>query len=198
MAAGANRLRLILTPGAGTNEIDFSTVPDGAVVCNVYGHENGIAEYVFMAMLALHRDLLNMDRRFRHGDWSDRTRGPQRELRGSTLTLVGLGRIGSEIARRAAIFGMRTVAVIRFPHTGRKDELGLAFLGGMSDLYQVLDEADFVVVAIPLQNDTTGLIGRKELQAMKPSACLVNVARGLVIDEEALYEALNAGSDELV
>ena len=190
MAQGANRLRLIMTPGAGTNEIDFNAVPPGAVVCNVYGHEVAIAEYVFMTMLALNRDLLNMDRRFRQRDWSDRANGPQREMRGATLGIVGLGRIGSEIARRASVFGMRVVAATRTPDPVRKDELGLAHLGGMNDLHDVLADADFVVVAVPLQQDTIGLLGQAELRAMKPSAYLVNVARGPVIDEDALYDAL--------
>jgi len=192
MAANATRLRLILTPGAGTNEIDFSAVPDHAVVCNVYGHESSIAEYIFMTMLALTRDLLNMDHRFRRGDWSDRARGPQRELRGSTLALIGLGRIGSEVARQAAVFGLRTMAVTRSPDAARKDALGLAFLGDLTDLPQVLAAADFVVVALPLQNDTIGLLGPDQLRAMKPSAYLINVARGPIIDEDALYEALHA------
>nr|MBA2452257.1 NAD(P)-binding domain-containing protein [Chloroflexia bacterium] len=190
MASRATRLRLILTPGAGTNEIDFNAVPEGAAVCNVYGHESGIAEYVFMTMLALQRDLLHMDRRFRRGDWSDRARGPQRELRGSTLGIIGLGRIGSELARRATVFGMRVVAATRSPDPARREELGLAFLGGMNDLHAVLADADFVVLCVRLQHDTIGLIGRAELQAMKPTAHLINVARGAVADEGALYEAL--------
>jgi phosphoglycerate dehydrogenase-like enzyme len=190
MASRATRLRLILTPGARTNEIDFNAVPEGAAVCNVYGHESGIAEYVFMTMLALQRDLLHMDRRFRRGDWSDRARGPQRELRGSTLGIIGLGRIGSELARRATVFGMRVVAATRSPDPARREELGLAFLGGMNDLHAVLADADFVVLCVRLQHDTIGLIGRAELQAMKPTAHLINVARGAVADEGALYEAL--------
>lgn len=191
MARGANRLRLILTPGAGTNEIDLSAVPKGAVVCNVYGHENGIAEYAFMTMLALHRDLLNMDRRFRTGDWSDRARGPQRELHGCTLGIVGLGRISSEIARRATVFGMRVIAATRSPDIATRNDVELAFLGGMDALQTVMAEADFIVLSVPLQDDTIGLIGRAELGAMKPTAHLINVARGPVVDELALYEALH-------
>lgn len=192
MAQEAHRLRLILTPGAGTNEIDFDAVPAGASVCNVYGHEIGIAEYVFMTMLALNRDLLNMDHRFRQGNWTDRANGPQRELNGTTLALVGLGRIGSEISRRAAIFGMRTIAVTRSPDAVRKETLGLDFLGDMSHLHRVLAEAGFVVLAVPLEEETTDLLGQDELGAMKPGACLVNVARGPVVNEDALYNALRA------
>jgi phosphoglycerate dehydrogenase-like enzyme len=190
MAANAPRLRLILTPGAGTNEIDFDAVPDGAAVCNVYGHEHAIAEYAFMTMLALNRDLLNMDRRFRTGDWQDRANGPQRELRGTTLGIVGLGRIGAEVARRATVFGMRVIAATRSPESTRHAALGLDRVTGMEALHEVLAESDFVVIAVPLQDDTIGLIDAAALRAMKPGAFLVNVARGPVIDEDALYEAL--------
>ncbi len=190
MAANAPRLRLIHTPGAGTNEIDFAAVPPQATVCNVYGHENSIAEYVFMVMLALNRDLLNMDRRFRQLDWSDRASGPQREVHGRTLGIVGLGRIGSEIARRARVFGMRVIAATRTPRPERAAELGIDRLVGMDDLGSVLEEADFLVVAVPLEPATTGLLGAAELARMQPHACLINVARGPVIDEDALYAAL--------
>ena len=190
MAANAPRLRLIHTPGAGTNEIDFAAVPPHAAVCNVYGHENSIAEYVFMVMLALNRDLLNMDRRFRQLDWSDRANGPQREIHGRTLGIVGLGRIGSEIARRARVFGMRVVAATRTPRPERATELGIDRLVGIDEMESVLVEADFLVVAVPLEPETTGLLGAAELARMKPGAHVINVARGPVIDEDALYEAL--------
>ena len=191
MAAAADRLRLILTPGAGTNLIDFSVVPAGAAVCNVFGHEAAIAEYVFMTILALNRDLLPMDARLRRADWSDRTsRGPHCEIRGRTLAIVGLGRIGAEVARIGRAFRMRVTGVTRSPSPERAAALGLDELGGRDDLHRFLADADFVVLAVPLDADTTGLIGRDELAAMKPTAFLVNVARGPVVDEAALYEAL--------
>jgi phosphoglycerate dehydrogenase-like enzyme len=190
MAANAPRLRLILTPGAGTNEIDFDAVPPGASVCNVYGHETSIAEYVFMTMLALNRDLLNMDRRFRQLDWSDRANGPQSDLAGRTLALVGLGRIGGEIARRARVFGIRVIAATRAPSPERAAALGIERLTGLDDLDGVLEKADIVVVALPLEPATEGLFGAAELARMKPSAFLINVARGPVIDEDALFDAL--------
>ncbi len=188
MAGAAKNLRLIQTIGAGTDEIDFQTVPAGATVCNVYGHETAIAEYVLMTMLALDRDLLGLDRRLRRGDWGDRS--PQRELRRRTLGLVGLGAIGTEVARYAARLGMRAIAVTRSPDPDRAERLGLAFLGGLADLRRVLSDADFVVVAVPLNAATLGMIGERELGAMKPTAYLINVARGRIVDEGALYQAL--------
>lgn len=190
MAANAPRLRLIHTPGAGINEIDFDAVPPGATVCNVYGHETSIAEYVFMTMLALNRDLLNMDRRFRQFDWSDRAHRVHRDISGRTLGIVGLGRIGGEIARRAAVFGMPVIAASRTPDRKRAEALGVERLVGLGELDSVLAEADIVVVAVPLAPETEALIGAAELARMKPGAFLINVARGPVIDEDALYEAL--------
>lgn len=190
MAANAPRLRLILTPGAGTNEIDFRAVPPQAVVCNVYGHGTSIAEYVYMAMLALQRDLLNMDRRFRTFDWSDRAHRIHRDVHGRTLGLVGIGQIGSEIARRAEVFGLRVIAATRNPAPERAAALGIERLTGLDDLTSVLAESDVVVVGVPLEPDTTGLIGAAELGVMRPDAILINVARGPVIDENALYDVL--------
>lgn len=194
MAAQADSLRLIQTPGAGLNGIDFSAVPEGTAVCNVYGHERGIAEYAFMTMAALNRDLLGLDRRLRAGDWRDHLGGPLRELQGRTLAVVGLGRIGSEVARWARFFEMRVVAVTRTPDQDQASELGVSWVDGMSALPCALAEADFVVVAVPLDASTKGMIGRDELSAMKASSYLINVARGDVVEETALYEALRNGT----
>jgi phosphoglycerate dehydrogenase-like enzyme len=188
MAAAAPRLRLVHTPGAGTDGIDLAAVPTRATVCNVFGHEAAIAEYALMAMLALNRELFKIDRALRQSDWGDRA--PQRELRGRTLAIVGLGHIGAQIARYAGVLGMTVTGITRSPHARRRDELGLARLGGMADLPVVLADADFVVLAVPLTADTNGLIGERELRAMKPTAYLINVARGGIVDERALYHAL--------
>jgi phosphoglycerate dehydrogenase-like enzyme len=190
MAAAATRLRLIQTPGAGTDLIDFDAVPAGTTVCNVYGHERGMAEYVVMTMAALNRDLLGMNQRLRTGDWRDHFAGPQRELRGRILAVLGLGRIGREVARAGSFFGMRVAAVTRSPDPARAREVGVQHVVGPDELPALLGEADFVVVAVPLSPATRGLIGRRELAAMKASAYLINIARGDVVDEAALYEAL--------
>jgi phosphoglycerate dehydrogenase-like enzyme len=190
MAAAARRLRLIQTPGAGTDQIDFAAVPAGAAVCNVYGHERGIAEYVVTTMAALNRDLFGMHQRLRAGDWRDHLAGPQRELRGRTMAVLGLGRIGREVARAGSFFGMRVIAVTRTPDPVRAQEVGVELVGGPNELPSILGEADFVVVAVPLSPATRGLIGRRELAAMKSTAYLINIARGEVVDEAALYEAL--------
>lgn len=191
MTAAAGSLRLIHTPGAGTNWIDFGAVPDHVAVCNVFGHEVSIAEYVFMTLLALNRDLLNMDARFRLADWSDRkSRPPGTEIRGRTLAVIGLGHIGVEVARLGAAFGMRVIGATRTPSPDRASAAGIAECRGLDDLGAVLADADFVVVALPLEARTAGIIGQAELRAMKPTAYLINVARGEVVDEAALFAAL--------
>lgn len=181
-------LRLIHSTGAGTDGIDFSAVPAGCQVCNVYGHEYTVAEYVFMTAAALNRNLLPQDREFRKGDWGDRQ--PRRELRGRNLLILGLGHIGAEVARWGAFLGMRVAGLTRTPSAERAAKLGLAAYGGLDDLAAHLPDADVVVIAIPQSAQTTGLIGATALALMKPSAYLINVGRGPIIDEAALYNAL--------
>ncbi|MFQ5785896.1 MAG: 2-hydroxyacid dehydrogenase [Alphaproteobacteria bacterium] len=185
----APKLRLLQLPGAGFDAIDFAAVPASAAICNVYGHETGIAEYVFAAMLEWVTGLSRMDARLRAGDWRDSLflDGPVHgELAGATLGLVGYGHIGREVARRARAFGLRVIAATRSPE--KRDD-NVDAIGGMETLGAMLGEADFVVVACPLVDQTRGLIGAAELAAMKPTAVLINVARGAVVDEDALYAA---------
>jgi phosphoglycerate dehydrogenase-like enzyme len=191
MATHARRLRLIQTTGIGTDGIDLDAVPPMTTVCNVVGHEAGVTEYAFMVMLALQNDLIGMDRRLRAGDWADRTAPPRQDLRGRTLAIIGLGRIGTQMARIASAFEMRVVAIARRPDPERARSLGIEFVGTLADLHDVLRQADIVVLAVPLTERTAGLIGKAELRAMKSSAYLVNIARGAVVDEAALYQALS-------
>jgi phosphoglycerate dehydrogenase-like enzyme len=190
LAGAADSLRLILTPGAGTNGIDFSAVPERTTVCNVYGHERGIAEYIFTTMGMLNRDYPGMDRRLRQGDWRDHLGMPLPELQGKTVAVVGLGRIGAEVARWATFMRMHVIGVARDPSSASARASGIERIVSFGDLRSVLPEADFLVLALPLAAETRGLIGERELAAMKPTAFLINVARGEVVDESALYAAL--------
>lgn len=190
MAEKADALRLIHTPGAGTNMIDLSVVAPQTAVCNVYGHERGIAEYIFTTMSMLNRDFLGMDRRLRTGDWSDHFTGALPELQGKTVAVIGLGRIGAEVAQLARYMRMRVVAATRNPEPARAAELGISDLAGMDQLHRILGQADFIALCVPLNAETTGLIDRSALAAMKSTAYLINVARGEVIEEEPLYNAL--------
>ncbi len=182
-------LRLLQLPGAGTDDIDFTLVGPHTSVCNCFEHEIGIAEYVLAAMLEWTIGLRKMDAQLRQGDWTGSYLcGPRHgEVFGKTLGIVGYGRIGRETARRATAFGMRVTACSRSPRAG---DGCVARVAGMEGLQQVLEEADFLLVALPLSPQTQGLIGAAELGRMKREAVVINVARGPIIEERALYDAL--------
>lgn len=181
-------LRLLQLPGAGSDGIDFALVPATAYVCNCHEHEIGIAEFVFAVMLEHVIGCRSMDASLRRGDWTGSYLcGPVHgELYGKTLGIVGYGRIGQEVARRAEAFGMRVLACSRTP---RQDTA--VTVEAMNRLNDMLGECDFVLVAAPLTDATRGLIGERQFAAMKRSAFIINVARGLVIDERALFDALD-------
>jgi phosphoglycerate dehydrogenase-like enzyme len=194
MGAVAKQLRLVQVPGAGVDRIDRSALPSGAWLANAYGHETAIAEYILGAMLAWCRDLPRLDARLRQGTWESVWAVPQAppapwpELAGKTLGILGYGRIGQSVARRARAFDMAVWAIRRDAMGPETD--GLAFLGGPDSLDEVLKRADYLVLTLPLTAATRGLLGEREFQLMKPTAVLINVARAEIVDEGALYRAL--------
>jgi phosphoglycerate dehydrogenase-like enzyme len=198
MGRRAARVKLVQVPGAGLERIDHDALPTGAILANVYGHETGIAEYVIGAMLALTRELGRLDTALRQGDWQSHWaigRAPPPvwpELAGKTLGILGYGRIGQAVARRARAFDMAVCAIRRNPEESGGDDLAL--LGGPDKLAAVLRRSDYVVIAMPAARETSALIGRREFALMKPGAFLVNVARAEIVDEDALYEALASGA----
>jgi phosphoglycerate dehydrogenase-like enzyme len=184
------RLRLVHIPAAGLDAVDLAAVPPGCPVCNVFEHDIGISEYVMAAMLYFTIGLVSKSERFRAGDWTDSPRlgAPFRpELAGSTVGIVGYGHIGRAVARRAKALGLRVMALAR---TRRDLDPPPDWLGEPGELPALLEAADFVVIACPLNETTRGLIGRSEFAHMKPEAVLINVARGPIVDEDALYDAL--------
>jgi phosphoglycerate dehydrogenase-like enzyme len=189
-AGTAPGMRLVHAVGAGYDGIALDALPAGCVVANVYGHEYGIAEYAFMTMAALNRELLPADLALRSGEWRG---GPLRELRGRRLLIVGLGHIGREVARWAAFVGMPASAVTEHPTEERRREAGLVRLGVLADLEAMAHDTDFLLIAIPHASDTTNLIDERVLAALPPHAYLINVGRGPVVDQWALYTALSSG-----
>jgi len=192
MGRAAARLKLVQVPGAGLDRIDRSALPDGVSLANVHGHETGIAEYVIGAMLALTRDFSRLDTALRAGEWRSQwsvgVAPPPAwsELAGKTLGILGYGRIGQAVARRARAFDMNISAIRR--DVGPDDEP--AFLGGPDSIGEVLRRSDYVLISMPATSETVGSIDRGRLGLMKPTAFLINVARAEIIDEDALYEAL--------
>jgi phosphoglycerate dehydrogenase-like enzyme len=185
-------LKLLQLPGAGTDDIDFSHVPLHTAVCNCFEHEIGIAEFVLGAMLEWTIDIRGMDARLRRGDWrGSYLCGPRHgELHGRTLGILGYGRIGREVARRAQAFGMCLQVVSRTPRA--RDEVA-GEIGGMDRLDSLLEQSDFVVVTLPLTESTAGLLNAAAFARMKRTAVLINVSRGAVVEEHALFDALSSG-----
>lgn len=188
----APRLRLLQAPGAGIDQIAFDQVPTQAAVCNAYGHDTAAAEYVVMGILAWSRELLQAHESFRSGTWrmSGRCGAPlQQELQGKTVGILGLGPIGERTAALVKPFGTRVIACNR---STRDNGAHIDRLYPLTELHEFLGECDFVVVSIALAPTTVDLIDRAAFAAMKPEAVVVNVARGAVINEDALYEALKS------
>ncbi len=194
MGSEASCLRLIQVPGAGCDKIDATAIPEGVLVANCYEHDWAIAEHILMMCLALSRRLLEADRTIRQANWrlfAGVGYPLLPELGGRTIGLIGLGRIGRAVAILASAFRMRRIGIDVEPIPDPvRESLGLSWVGTPSDLDQVLADSDFVVMAVPLNNQTRGMLGARELRLLKPGAFLINPARAELIDEKALYEAL--------
>jgi phosphoglycerate dehydrogenase-like enzyme len=192
MAAAAPRLKLVQVPGAGLDRIDRGALRRGTALANAYGHDVGIAEYVIGAMLALARDFCRLDASLRRGRWESVWSGAPvplwSELAGKTLGILGYGRIGQAVARRALAFDMHVIAIRR--DATRPDPHGLPFLRGPEALEELLSRSDYLAITLALTPDTRGLLDASRLRLLKPSAILINVARGEIVDEDALYQAL--------
>jgi phosphoglycerate dehydrogenase-like enzyme len=188
----SHRLRLLQTPGAGLDKVDFAAIPPGVRVCQSFGHGLSIAEHVIMVMLVLIRRLYHVDRNLRKGKWIspqlDPAVGLLETLCGKTVVILGTGEIGTVVAEKCLAFGMRTVG---FNRTGTSAGAGFKEVWPISGLLPNISRADVLVVAVPLDASTRGLIGAGEIDAMKTGAYLVNVARGPVVDEESLFRALS-------
>ncbi len=188
----APHVRLVQSVATGVDLFDLASLPAGISVCNAFGHETAIAEYVVMTMLTMHHRLFEISGEFRErASW--RTSwveggAPHGEVRGSTLGIVGYGRVGREVARRAAPFGCRILAANRTP---RPAENGVERVYPLAELDRMLPECDTVALCTALGPETTGLVDARRLALMKPGAFLINIARGQVTDEDALYAALH-------
>jgi phosphoglycerate dehydrogenase-like enzyme len=186
------KLRLYHAPAAGIDAIDASRLPSGAKLCNCFGHEHANAEYVFAALLQRHVPVSDADARLRKGEWKYWAGSPgalRTELGSQTIGLLGFGHIGKAIAARAKAFGMRVVVANRSP-VAATPLVDNSF--GLDALPQFMGSADAIVVSLPLTDGTKGIVGTQALAAMRPDAIILNVGRGPVIDEAALYDALKS------
>jgi phosphoglycerate dehydrogenase-like enzyme len=188
LLAAAPRVRWVHSRSAGVENILFPSLVEGPIqVTNARGaYSRSLAEWVMAAVLFFAKDFRRLLRSQGEGRWDP---FDPEEVAGRTVGIVGYGDIGRAVARQARALGMSVVA-LRHRAGGEPD--GLAEVVGPAGLLGLMGRADFVVVAAPITPDTRGLVGREAIAAMKPSAVLVNIGRGPVVDEAALVEALGA------
>lgn len=188
--ARADRLKVIGRAGVGVDNIDVEAATErGVAVLNApSGNTISAAELAFALILACVRRIPAADRSMKAGEW-DRKSFTGSELYGKTLGLVGAGRIGGEVARRARSFGMRVIAYDPYLASDRAEALEIELCA----LEDVITRADVLSLHVPLTESTAGLIGADELARMKPGSCVINAARGGVLDEAALVAALESG-----
>ncbi|MCR6672430.1 NAD(P)-dependent oxidoreductase [Devosia ginsengisoli] len=186
-------LKLLQVPGIGWDGVRVEHVPASASIANVAGHEIAVAEYCLTQLLDWCHRLRETDAEFRAGSWARSSRfgaAPHRELRGTTVGIVGYGGIGRELARMLKALGVRVLAANRSA-SAFDDQVETGF--ALGDIPTMFEQCDFAVVAAALTPQTEGLIGKDALDALGADGVLVNVARGPVVAEEALYEALAGG-----
>lgn len=185
-------LRVVSNMAVGVDNIDLATCAERGIAV---GHTPDVltdttADTAWMLLLAASRRMLEGSDLVRHGEWGPWSPGELlgRDVARTTLGIVGIGRIGMAVARRAAGFDMDVLYTARSAKPDA-DRAGYKHV----DLPELLANADHVVAAVALNDDTRGLIGTDELASMKPSASLINIARGPVVDTDALVAALESG-----
>ncbi|MBF1165587.1 MAG: D-2-hydroxyacid dehydrogenase [Dechloromonas agitata] len=190
--AALPELKMIAVSATGTNNVDLDACrARGIVVSNIRGYaEHTVPEHVIALLLALSRNLVAWRETLLAGGWQQSSQfclfdHPIRDLHGATLGLIGSGTLGNGVARLAEAFGMRVLRAER--------KAAATVRPGYTAFGDVLAQADAISLHCPLTPETTGLIGEAELQAMKPSALLINTARGGIVDEAALIRALTEG-----
>jgi phosphoglycerate dehydrogenase-like enzyme len=185
-------MKLVQSVATGTELFDLAAMPKGVPVCNSFGHETAIAEYIIMTWLALNHRLFEISGEFREGgSWRSswvQSGAPHGEVRGSTLGIVGYGRVGREVGRRAAAFGCRILVANR---SSREADPWVERVYPLAELDRMLPECDTVALCTALGPETTGLITAHRLSLMKPTAFLINIARGQVVEEDAVWAALS-------
>ena len=193
LIASAPNLRVIAKHGVGYDNIDVAaaTAKRIVVVNTPKANSLSVSEHILSLMLCLANHVCKADRDLKAGRFQTRNDYVGVELNGKTVGVVGLGRIGSETARKCRVgFGMNVIAYD--PYVA-DETFVLTGLGRAETLDQLLRESDFVILCIPFSMSTNGMIGARELSLMKSGSYLVNTARGGIVDEVALYDCLSEG-----
>ncbi len=188
--AAAKNLRVIGRAGVGLDNVDADAATQrGIIVMNVpAGNTISTAEHTVTMMLALARRIPQASASLRGGAW-ERAKFVGTEVFGKTLGIVGLGKIGTEVAKRAQAFGMEVLAYDPFLSTQKAQQLEIQ----LADLPTIYAQADFITVHVPLTDETRGMIGAKEMAQMKKGVRLINCARGGIIHEQQLADAITSG-----
>jgi glyoxylate reductase len=185
-------LKAVANCAVGYDNIDVPAATErGVLVCNTPGVlTETSADFAFALVITAARRIVEAADYVREGKW--KTWSPNlflgQDLHDATIGIIGFGRIGQEVGKRAAGFSMRTLTIDR----GKRPDVGYAV--EYTDLDTLLRESDFVCITVALNDDTRGLIGTRELGLMKPTAMLINAARGPVVQTDALVEALTNGT----
>lgn len=183
------KARLFHAPAAGTDAVNTALLPASCSLANCFGHENAIAEYVMAALLMRHVPLARADEDLRQQQWTywaGRNAALRTELGSQTIGLLGFGHIAQTVALRAKAFGMRVHVANR--STVQHPSVDQSW--PLDALHDFMGSADTVLVSLPLTSNTTSLVDARAIAAMRPDAVLMNVGRGAVIEEKALYDAL--------
>jgi len=180
-------VRFIQLVYAGADNIPFELIPPEIILAsNAGAFARPIAEHVLALVLALAKKLIPKNKMLREGRF-DRS-GFNREIRGAVCGIIGFGGNGQEVAKTMQAVGMRVYGINR----SGKTDMPLEFIGTVGDLQMVLENSDVVVVTTPLTRETRNMIAEKELGWMKKDAILINVGRGDVINQKALYAHLKS------
>ena len=188
------RLKAIIRAGIGVDMVDLAAATDlGILVCNTATYcLDEVSNQALVLMLALNRQLMPHAARIREGGWAVRDVAHPRRLKGQVLGLVGIGNIGRQVAAKAAGFGLSVIAHDPFVQSDHVDVAGVGAVPLLS-LDEMLATADIVSLHGPLSPATRHLIGAAQLARMRPGAVLINTARGGLVDQDALVEALRSG-----
>lgn len=188
--AAAPKLKVVGRAGVGVDNVDIDAATErGVIVMNTPGGNTiATAELTFTHMLCGARPIAQANATMKAGGW-DRKKYTGNELNGKTLGVCGLGRIGAEVSKRAQAFGMTVLAYDPFLTENRAQSLGLAKV----DLNDIFTKADYITVHMPLNDETRGMIGTEAFAKMKNGVRVFNCARGGIIDEQALVEAVKSG-----
>jgi phosphoglycerate dehydrogenase-like enzyme len=195
MLQGSDRLRLIQQCGAGLESVDIAAafdrgIPVANVPTDISGNADSVAEIGIYMMIGLSRDVRTMARSLAEGRMGV-PRGMA--LSGKTVGLVGLGGIGRALVQRLKGFDVRLIGIKRRGGAKAATELGMEWVGGPDDLGSLLGKADYVVLCLPVSSETHCLMNRERFDHMKPGAFLINLARGGLVDRDALEWALASG-----